>query len=70
MAGIVAQLTKANWERKKNRGKHIPADKSVFNIPPYVSSTPKMGAHNLRDFADEYAFCRTKPSTPRNTTCT
>ena len=38
MAGIVAQITKANWERKKNRSKHISADKSNYYIAPFDAS--------------------------------
>ncbi|XP_059084938.1 uncharacterized protein LOC131881956 [Tigriopus californicus] len=35
MAGIVAQITKANWERKKRQTKYLPPDKSVYFIPAY-----------------------------------
>ena len=35
MAGIVAQITKANWERKKNRIKHLNPDKCAYFLPPF-----------------------------------
>ncbi len=35
MAGIVAQITKANWERKQRSRRFLPPDKSVYFIPPF-----------------------------------
>ena len=35
MAGIVAQFTKANWERLKRQSRYLPPDKSVYFIPPF-----------------------------------
>ncbi len=35
MAGIVAQFTKANWERLQRRQKYLPADKSAYFLPPF-----------------------------------
>jgi len=35
MAGIVAQLTKANWERKKRRVHYLGNDKCTYTLPPF-----------------------------------
>jgi hypothetical protein len=35
MAAIVAQITKANWERKKKRRKYVANDKCVYYLPPF-----------------------------------
>ncbi|XP_059083857.1 uncharacterized protein LOC131881106 [Tigriopus californicus] len=35
MAAIIAQLSRANWERKKNKRKAIPPEKSTAYLPPF-----------------------------------
>ncbi len=35
MAAIVAQITKANWERKQNRKYYVNTEKSTYFIPPF-----------------------------------
>ena len=35
MAAIIAQLSRANWERKKNARKSLPPDKSATFLPPF-----------------------------------
>ena len=35
MAAIVAQITKANWERKQNRKHYVNTEKCVYFIPPF-----------------------------------
>ena len=35
MAGIVAQITKANWERKQKRRKYLSPDKCAYYLPPF-----------------------------------
>ena len=41
MAGIVAQITKANWERKKKQRKYISPDKvrriDFMTVPNYLT---------------------------------
>ena len=46
MAAIVAQITKANWERKKKRKGYFPAEKSVYELPPFDERF-QPGKHNL-----------------------
>jgi hypothetical protein len=46
MAAIVAQITKANWERKKKRVKYVSVEKCVYQIPPFDATfDPKL--HNV-----------------------
>ena len=35
MAAIIAQLSRANWERKKNKRRTVPPDKSVSILPAF-----------------------------------
>lgn len=35
MAAIVAQITKANWERQVKRRGYLPSDKSVYHLPAF-----------------------------------
>ena len=35
MAGIVARITKANWERRTNQRRQISSEKSNLHLPPF-----------------------------------
>ncbi len=78
MAGIVAQFTKANWERLKRQQRYLPPDKSVYFIPPFdpafdperhnVFARRKAQFERMHRQVGELSFCLkptpTAPPTP------
>ena len=49
MAGIIAQLSRANWERKKNKKRQFPSDKCMTSIDPFGPTfEPSLHNHYLR----------------------